>query len=73
MLLSCWAIATVNPSILGMIQVLGGPVTAGLLFIMPMYGIKRIPAMAKYRSVVSDSFITIVGFVAISAIIYGFF
>lgn len=73
MLLTCWAIATINPSILGMIQVLGGPVTAGLLFIMPMYGIKRIPAMAKYRSFFSDTFITLVGLTAISAIVYGFF
>lgn len=73
MLVTCWTIATINPSILGMIQVLGGPITAGLLFIMPMYGIKKIPSMAKYRSSVGDTFIILIGIVAISAIVYGFF
>lgn len=73
MLLTCWGIATINPSILGMIQVLSGPVTAGLLFVMPMYGIRHIPAMTKYRSTFSDAFITIIGLVAISAIVYGLF
>ena len=71
MLLTCWGIATINPSILGMIQILGGPVTAGLLFIMPMYGIRKIPAMKQYRSFVSDTFISLTGLIAISAIIYG--
>lgn len=73
MLLSCWVIATLNPSILGMIQALGGPVIAGLLFILPMYGIRKIPSMAKYRAPLSDGFIIIIGLFAISAIIYGFF
>lgn len=72
MVLTCWFVATVNPNILKMIETLGGPVIAILLFIMPMYAIAKIPAMQKYRTqVVSNVFTTIMGIIAISAIVYG--
>lgn len=71
MLSTCWLTATMDPNILSMIQTVNGPVTAGLLFILPMYGIWRIPVMAKYRSPLSDFFITAIGFIAISAMVYG--
>lgn len=71
MILSCWYIATINPNILGMIETLGGPIIAALLFLMPMHGMRKIPAMKQYQSSISDSFITIIGLIAISAIIYG--
>ena len=71
MLLTCWIVATINPSILGMIETLGGPIIAMLLFIMPMVAIARIPAMRAYRSPMSDSFVVFIGLVAISAIVYG--
>lgn len=72
MILTCWIVATINPNILKMIETLGGPIIAMLLFIMPMYAIARVPAMKKYSdAVVSNLFITIMGIVAISAIIYG--
>lgn len=72
MVLTCWAVATINPNILKMIETLGGPVIAVLLFIMPMYAIAKVPAMKKYKdSVLSNLFITAMGFVAISAIVYG--
>nr|WP_108651843.1 serine/threonine transporter [Dongshaea marina] len=73
MLLSCWIVATINPSILGMIETLGGPVIAMILFIMPMYAIHRIPALKSYKGKLSNVFITLMGLVAISAIIYGLF
>ena len=72
MVLTCWVVATINPNILKMIETLGGPVIAVLLFIMPMYAIAKVPAMKKYKdSVLSNLFITAMGFVAISAIVYG--
>lgn len=73
MVLSCWLIATINPSILGMIETLGGPVIAMILFLMPMYAIAKVPAMQKYRQPFSDGFIVAVGLIGMSAIIYSFF
>lgn len=71
MVLTCWLVATINPNILKMIETLGGPVIAVLLFIMPMYAIARVPAMKKYSNQISNVFITLMGIVSISAIVYG--
>ncbi|MCL9684030.1 serine/threonine transporter [Legionella maioricensis] len=71
MVLTCWIIATINPNILKMIETLGGPVIAILLFIMPMYAIARVPAMKKYSNQLSNVFITVMGIISISAIVYG--
>ncbi|NVZ99577.1 serine/threonine transporter [Pseudomonas gingeri] len=70
MLVICWLVATLNPSILGMIETLGGPIIAALLFLMPMYAIRRVPAMRQYAGQMSNVFVTLVGLVAISALIY---
>ncbi|MFT4059391.1 MAG: HAAAP family serine/threonine permease [Legionella sp.] len=72
MVLTCWIAATVNPNILKIIETLGGPVIATLLFIMPMYAIAKVPAMKKYNNqTMSTLFTTTIGLIAISAIIYG--
>jgi serine transporter len=71
-LLSCWTVATLNPNILNIIETLGGPIIAILLFLMPMYAIAKVPAMKKYSGEWSNLFITIMGLIAISAILYGF-
>ncbi len=73
MLLTCWAVATLNPSILGMIETLGGPVIAMILFLMPMYAINKVPAMRKYSGHISNAFVVIMGLIAISAIAYSLF
>ena len=70
MILTCWAVATFNPSILGMIETLGGPVIACLLFLMPMYAIRRVPALRQYSGQASNVFVVLVGLIALSAIIY---
>ncbi|WP_028865686.1 serine/threonine transporter [Psychromonas aquimarina] len=70
MLLTTWIVATINPSILGMIESLGGPIIAMLLFIMPMYAIKKVPTMRKYSGAISNVFVVIVGVISISAIFY---
>ena len=53
-----------------MIETLGGPVIAMILFLMPMYAIQKVPAMRKYSGHVSNVFVVIMGLIAISAIFY---
>lgn len=73
MIITCWVVATFDPSILGMIESLGGPVIAMLLFLMPMYAIKRVPSMQKFAGAPSSIFVVVIGLVAISAIFYDLF
>ncbi|WP_062380241.1 serine/threonine transporter [Pseudomonas abietaniphila] len=70
MLVVCWLVATLNPSILGMIETLGGPVIAALLFLMPMYAVRKVPAMRQYAGKLSNVFVVAVGLVSISALVY---
>jgi len=70
MLLVCWAVATLNPSILRMIESFGGPVIAAILFLMPMYAIRRVPSMRQHAGKISNVFVTVVGLVAISSLVY---
>lgn len=70
MLLSTWLVATWNPSILGMIETLGGPIIAMILFLMPMYAMQKVPAMRQYSGKMSNVFVVIVGILAISSIAY---
>lgn len=72
-LITLWIVATLNPSILGFIESLGGPVIAMILFIMPMYAIHTIPALQKFKGKLSNVFVVVMGFIAISAIVYGLF
>lgn len=73
MFLTCWVTATVNPSILTMIETLGGPVIAILLFIMPIYAVYKVPAMSRYRNDTSNIVIGVFGIITISAIFYKLF
>ncbi|NQZ92576.1 MAG: HAAAP family serine/threonine permease [Moritella sp.] len=70
MLVTAWAVATINPNILHMIESLGGPIIALLLFIMPMYAIHKVPAMHKYSGALSNVFVTLIGLISITAIFY---
>lgn len=71
MISTCWIVATLNPNILKMIETLGGPVIALLLFIMPMYAIARVPAMKQYKHQLGNVLTTVMGIISISAIVYG--
>lgn len=53
MLVTTWIVATLNPSILGMIETLGGPIIAMLLFLMPMYAIRKVPAMKNIKAILA--------------------
>lgn len=70
MLVTTWLVATLNPSILGMIETFSGPIIAMLLFLMPMYAIRKVPAMRKYHGHISNLFVVVVGLIAISAILF---
>ncbi|NKD77662.1 HAAAP family serine/threonine permease [Haematospirillum sp. H1815] len=70
MILSCWMAATFNPSIIGTIESLGGPVIAALLFLMPMYAIAKVPAMKKYSGAFSNIFVVLIGLIAMTAIFF---
>lgn len=72
-LLTLWVVAIINPSILGLIESLGGPIIAMILFIMPMYAIRKVPAMQKFGGKLSNVFVVVMGLLAISNIVYSLF
>src|SRR5699024_7768357 len=46
--LTAWAAAVANPSILALIESIGGPFIAMILYIMPMYAMYIVPALALF-------------------------
>ncbi|EGA70379.1 serine transporter [Vibrio sinaloensis DSM 21326] len=67
-----WIVAIVNPSILGMIETMGAPMIAAILFLMPVFAMQKVPAMAKYKtSAPVQIFTAICGIAAITSVIYG--
>lgn len=66
-----WITAVANPSILSLIKSLAGPVIAVILYLMPMYAIRRLPGLEPYRGKISNVFVTVAGIVAVSGIVYG--
>lgn len=71
MFLSIWGVAIINPSILGMIEALGGPIIAAILYLMPMYAVYKVPALKAYRGRISNVFVIIAGLLAMTAIVFG--
>ncbi|MGY0614446.1 aromatic amino acid transport family protein [Vibrio sp. FJH11] len=68
--LSIWIAAILNPSILGMMEALSGPVIALILFIMPMIAVYKIEALKQYRGKLSTYFVLMTGVVAVSALVF---
>lgn len=68
--ISIWIAAILNPSILGMMEALSGPVIAMILFIMPMIAVYKIESLKQYRGKLSTYFILMTGVVAVSALIF---
>ncbi|UTT84605.1 septum formation protein [Vibrio pelagius] len=67
-----WIVAVVNPSILGMIETMGAPMIAAILFLMPVFAMNKVPAMTKYKtSAPVQIFTALCGLAAISSVIYG--
>ncbi|MGL4475812.1 MAG: serine/threonine transporter [Shewanella sp.] len=71
MFLTIWGVAIINPSILGMIEALGGPIIAAILYLMPMYAVYKVPALKQYRGRVSNIFVIIAGLLSMTAILFG--
>ena len=65
-----WYAAVINPSVLSIMETFSGPVIAMILFIMPMYAIRNIDSLKQYRGKISNIFVTVIGLIAISAIIF---
>lgn len=65
-----WLVAIANPGVLALIETVAGPVIAIILYVMPMYAIRRLPALAAYRGALSNVFVTLAGLVAVSGIVY---
>ncbi|MEB6636319.1 septum formation initiator [Acinetobacter baumannii] len=70
MILTCWIIAYKNPSILDIIVSISGPTGAIIVLLMPMYAIRKIPVLSPYRNKLSNVFVTLIGFITVSAIFY---
>ncbi|WP_133408459.1 aromatic amino acid transport family protein [Parashewanella tropica] len=66
-----WIVAVINPSILGMIETMGAPMITAILFLMPVFAMNKVPAMAKYKtSVPVQVFTVICGLAAMTSVIY---
>ncbi|ELR63423.1 Serine transporter [Photobacterium marinum] len=70
MFFAIWFAAVMNPSILGMMEALSGPVIAMILFIMPMLAVYKVDALKEYRGKFSTYFILFAGLLAVSAIVF---
>lgn len=68
--ITIWIAAIINPSILGMMEALSGPVIAMILFIMPMIAVFKVPALNQYKKHFSTLFVLLVGLLAVSALLY---
>ncbi|SHF17855.1 aromatic amino acid transport family protein [Vibrio gazogenes] len=70
--LTTWIVAIINPSILGMIETMGAPMIAAILFIMPVYAMRRVGAMKTFKtSAPVQVFTMICGLAAITSVICG--
>lgn len=70
---STWVVAYANPNILDLIEAMGAPIIASLLCLLPMYAIRKAPALAKYKGRTENIFVTVVGLLTILNIVYKLF
>ncbi|MGM7667029.1 aromatic amino acid transport family protein [Microbacterium sp. A93] len=73
LILTTWLAGVINPSILALIESIAGPVIAIILYLMPMYAIHKVPALARFRGTASNVFVVIAGIVAVAGILLSFF
>lgn len=70
--ITTWIVAIVNPSILGMIETMGAPMIAAILFLMPVFAMQKVPAMAKFKTSAPVQIFTVIcGLASITSVIYG--
>ncbi|MBX7490934.1 aromatic amino acid transport family protein [Helicobacter turcicus] len=63
-------VAFYNPSVLGFIENLGGPIIATILFIMPIVAIYTVSKLKKFQNRFLDAFVFITGLLTIITVIY---
>lgn len=56
---------------LSIVEGFAGPAGAIILLLLPMYAVRRVPALAPYRGRISNVFVTVIGIFTVSAIFYG--
>lgn len=72
--LTTWFVAIINPSILGMIESMGAPMIAAILFLLPVFAMQKVGAMKPYRTALPVQVFTIIcGIAAITSVIYATF
>ncbi|MDO5032055.1 septum formation initiator [Corynebacterium sp.] len=71
--ITAWIVAILDPSILGLIEAIGGPFIASILYLLPMYAIHKVDALARFRGRVSNYFVVITGLVAVGSAVWGLF
>ncbi len=67
---STWVVAYANPNILDLIEAMGAPIIASLLCLLPMYAIRKTPALAKYKGRTENIFVTVIGLLTILNIVF---
>ena len=70
MFITIWICAVINPSILGMMEAISGPIIAMILFVMPTIAIYKVPSLNKYKGRLSTYFVLVVGLLAVSALLF---
>lgn len=63
-------VAYINPSVLGFIEDLGGPIIAAILFLMPIIAIYSVSKMKQFKNPALDAFVFITGLLTIFTVIY---
>ncbi|RDU63494.1 aromatic amino acid transport family protein [Helicobacter sp. MIT 14-3879] len=62
--------AYINPSVLGFIEDLGGPIIAAILFLMPIFTIWSVSRFKKFQNKALDLFVFVTGILTIITVIY---
>ncbi|ETD26489.1 aromatic amino acid transport family protein [Helicobacter canis] len=63
-------VAYINPSVLGFIEDLGGPIIAAILFLMPIIAIYSVSKMKQFKNPALDAFVFITGLLTIFTVLY---
>lgn len=69
---STWLVSYLNPNILDLIEAMGAPIIASLLCLLPIFAIRKVPALAKYRGL-DNLFVVVIGLTTILNIVYKLF
>ena len=73
MYVSIIVVAYLNPSILGFIEDLGGPIIAAILFLMPIIAIWSVGKLKDYKNPLLDIFVFVMGVLTITSVVYKLF